>query len=236
MQNQIYTPKDSDQGMFGDEQTGLAALKTWTTQEVAKGLKVTDRNIRKHISKLEEGVHYLRNSSSDGGIIYLIAQKGVEKLGKLVNTKQAKDFATTLAVSESMTDPTNPLFWQKLQQQQQIAMEYLQTALEREKQNTLKLESETVKLASRDLEVKTQKEYKWKNQELQNDRGRTINYYVNKYFFDGDYAAAHNLAKATYKADTGVILPNARQMSLEQKKAYLEWLSRYEPKNQLSYV
>lgn len=96
----------------------------------------------------------------------------------------------------------------------------------KEKENQLLAKENTV-LATRDLEVKTQKEYKWINQEIQNDRGRTINYYVSKHFFDGDYRQAHQKAKDAYRQATGYNLPdNAKNMSIDQKKDYLLFLSR----------
>lgn len=96
----------------------------------------------------------------------------------------------------------------------------------KEKENLLLAKENTV-LASRDIEVKTQKEYKWINQEIQNDRGRTINYYVSKHFFDGDYRKAHQKAKEAYRQATGCSLPdNAKNMSIDQKKDYLLFLSK----------
>jgi anti-repressor protein len=95
------------------------------------------------------------------------------------------------------------------------------------KQENLKLQAENVLMSSRDLEVKTQKDYKWKNQVVQADRGRTINYYVSKLFFQGDYRQAHNQAKLAYKRSTGISLPqNISYASSEQKKDYLNWLSQ----------
>lgn len=98
--------------------------------------------------------------------------------------------------------------------------------LEKAEQENKKLALENVNLATRNLEVKTQKEYKWIKKEVQNDRGRTINYYVNKLFFNGNFAEAHNKAKESYKRATGISLPKTRWMSLEQKKDYLEYLSK----------
>jgi hypothetical protein len=118
----------------------------------------------------------------------------------------------------------------KTELKKQTPLELLKFAvaeLEAKEKENQKLALENTTLASRDLEVKTQKEYKWKSQELQNDRGRTINYYVNKHFFTGDYREAHNRAKAAFRNATGVNLPdNAKSMSMEQKKEYLDWLSR----------
>lgn len=91
------------------------------------------------------------------------------------------------------------------------------------------LESQNTKLASRDLEVKTKKEYKWKEGVLKNDIGVTINFYVMKYYKKGgiSYSTAHNKAKSDYKYYTGVNLPDrASKMSIKQKQAYLEWLSK----------
>lgn len=107
------------------------------------------------------------------------------------------------------------------------------------------LEKETATLATRDLKVKTKKEYQWKRDVIQKDRGRSINYFVfekflnriPKTFFNNDSveisypegarrAMAHNLAKKTYKEKTGFDLPKASLMSLEQKKDYLDFLSR----------
>lgn len=117
----------------------------------------------------------------------------------------------------------------KTEFKKQTPLELLKFAvaeLESKEKENQKLALENTTLASRDLEVKTQKEWKWKSQELQNDRGRTINYYVNKHFFTGNYRDAHNHAKNAYKQATGVDLPNAKSMSMEQKKDYLEFLSR----------
>ena len=99
--------------------------------------------------------------------------------------------------------------------------------LEKAEKENQKLALENATLATRDLEVKTQKEYKWIKEEVQNDRGRAINYYVNKHFFTGDYREAHNHAKEAFYNATGVKLPsNAKGMSMEQKKDYLEFLSK----------
>lgn len=108
--------------------------------------------------------------------------------------------------------------------------EILQMALAAE-EKVEKLEKENARLASRNLEVKTQKEYKWGEKELRNDQGRTINYYVHKYFnqlANNNYAEAHRLAKKVYKQATGINLPKAKYMSLEQKREYLKFLSHYE--------
>ena len=98
--------------------------------------------------------------------------------------------------------------------------------LERAEEENKKLALENTNLANREIEVKTQKDYKWLKQEVQNDRGRTINYYVQKHFFSGSYSEAHKKAKEFYKVNAGIALPNAKLMSLEQKKDYLEFLSR----------
>jgi len=118
----------------------------------------------------------------------------------------------------------------KTELKKQSPLELLKFAvaeLEAKEKENQKLALENTTLASRDLEVKTQKEYKWKSQEVQNDRGRSINYYVSKHFFTGSYREAHNNAKDAFRNATGVSLPsNARSMSMEQKKEYLDWLSR----------
>jgi phage regulator Rha-like protein len=102
-------------------------------------------------------------------------------------------------------------------------------ALEKKERENKQLASNNALLASQDLEVKTAKEYKYKTQILQNNRGRTINYYVNKYFFEGNYSLAHRKAKALYRSATGINLPDtAKMMSMEQKKDYLIWLSKYD--------
>lgn len=99
--------------------------------------------------------------------------------------------------------------------------------LEKAEAENKKLALENSTLANREIEVKTQKDYKWVKKEVQNDRGRTINYYVNKHFFSGSYAEAHKKAKESFREATGVDLPPiASLMSLEQKKEYLEYLSR----------
>jgi phage anti-repressor protein len=96
-------------------------------------------------------------------------------------------------------------------------------------QDNLRLQAENVLMSSRDLVVTTEKDYKWKTQILQADRGRTINYYVSKLFFKGDYREAHNSAKEAYRKDTGISLPsNIKYASTEQKKDYLDWLSQYD--------
>jgi len=95
------------------------------------------------------------------------------------------------------------------------------------KKENEKLASENTSLASRDIQPKTQKEYKWVKQEVQNDRGRTINYYVNKHFFNGSYSQAHKEAKEAFRRETGIKLPSkAKMMSLDQKKEYLNFLSK----------
>lgn len=102
-------------------------------------------------------------------------------------------------------------------------------AIEQLEAEKAKLALENTKLANRDLEVKTRKEYKWAKQEVQNDRGRTINYYVNRHFKQSTFSASHNAAKAAYARATGIVLPKyAKHFSMEQKKDYLDWLSRYE--------
>jgi len=118
----------------------------------------------------------------------------------------------------------------KTELKKQSPLELLKFAvaeLEAKEKENQKLALENTTLASRDLEVKTQKEYKWKSQEVKNDRGRSINYYVSKHFFTGSYRDAHNNAKDAFRNATGVSLPsNADSMSIEQKKEYLDWLSR----------
>jgi hypothetical protein len=92
-----------------------------------------------------------------------------------------------------------------------------------------KLALENTKLATRSLEVTTQKEYKWKKQELKDDMGRTINWYVGRKFYTNNWKTAHDKAKKAYRINTGVDLPNKIDLaSLEMKKSYLEWLSKYE--------
>jgi len=109
-------------------------------------------------------------------------------------------------------------------------IDILQLAIDEIKQlkkETEELALENSDLASRDLNVITQKEYKWKKQELLNDRGRTINYFVNRKFWSGSYSASHKKSKEAYTADTGKGLPDKSEFfSLEQKKEYLEWLSK----------
>lgn len=101
-------------------------------------------------------------------------------------------------------------------------------AIEQLEARNKQLEVETAKLATRDLEVKTEKEYKWKSEVVKADLGRNINYYVGKYFFDGDYSAAHRAAKKAFRLATGIDIPdNIKTVSTELKKRYLEWLSQY---------
>jgi hypothetical protein len=118
--------------------------------------------------------------------------------------------------------------------------------LEAKEQEVLFLAKENTTLATRDIEVKTQREYKWVKKEIQSDRGRGINYYVNKYFLpqvpetfyndDGieltysngaRYSLAHTLSKAVFKKDNYTLPNKAADMTMDQKKEYLEWLSRY---------
>lgn len=107
-------------------------------------------------------------------------------------------------------------------------LKYAVAELEAKEKELTLLAKENTTLATRDIEVKTQRDYKWVKQEVQNDRGRTINYYVNKHFFEGDYRKAHQKAKATFRESTGIYLPEkAELMTMDQKKEYLEWLSRY---------
>lgn len=95
-----------------------------------------------------------------------------------------------------------------------------------------KLALENTKLATRDLEVKTQKDYKWKKQELKDDMGRTINWYVGRKFYSNNWKTAHDKAKKAYRINTGVDLPTKIDLaSLEMKKSYLQWLSMYEVDN-----
>lgn len=101
-------------------------------------------------------------------------------------------------------------------------------AIEKLQEQNKKLESDVTKLATRDLEVKTEKEYKWKEEVKKDDLGRSINYYVNKLFFTGSYPESHQIAKETYRQATGVSLPDhAKAMTLEQKTNYLKFLSKY---------
>jgi hypothetical protein len=99
--------------------------------------------------------------------------------------------------------------------------------IERLDEENRKLQAEAVLLNSQDLTVKTQKEWKWKSQMVQNNRGRSINYYVSKHFFTGDYAEAHRKAKEAYREATGINLPPADLMSIDMKKDYLLWLSQF---------
>lgn len=105
-------------------------MSQFTTQQLADGFQVSSRNIRDHISKLDLDKDYeVRNSTSVAGKTYLLNESGVKKLAEVINTPKAKEFANQLAITESFTDPKNPLFWQKLTQQTQIAINYLQEAL-----------------------------------------------------------------------------------------------------------
>ena len=95
-----------------------------------------------------------------------------------------------------------------------------------------KLALENTKLATRDLKVKTQKDYKWKKQELKDDMGRTINWYVGRKFYTNNWKTAHDKAKKAYRINTGVDLPTKIDLaSIEMKKSYLQWLSMYEVDN-----
>jgi hypothetical protein len=107
-------------------------MSQFTTQQLADGFDVSIRNIQKHVLNLTENSHFIvANSGSSINKQYLLNESGVKKLSEMVNTPKAKEFANQLAISESFTDPKNPLFWQKLTQQNQIAINYLQEALER---------------------------------------------------------------------------------------------------------
>ena len=66
-------------------------------------------------------------------------------------------------------------------------------------------------------------------EEIKDAKGRTINYYVGKYFVqNNNWRQGHTDAKAAYKRATGITLLRANQMTLDQKQDYLDWLSKYE--------
>lgn len=92
------------------------------------------------------------------------------------------------------------------------------------------LEVANTELATRSLEVKTEKEYKWKVKVIRDDLGKMINYYVKKHFLpfsNNSYSLAHTKAKKEYKAISGVDLPTHISLaSAEAKREYLNWLSR----------
>lgn len=123
----------------------------------------------------------------------------------------------------SLSGNTNTVSVSQLLQMNVNVIGQLQAQLE-EKQKKV------AELAKRDLEVTTQKEFKWKKEVIQRDRGNTINYYVNLYFKRGvSFSRAHQDAKQAYYNATGISLPHyAKHMSMDQKRDYLDWLSRYE--------
>jgi|688.fasta_scaffold476205_2 hypothetical protein len=214
-------------------------MSQFTTQQLADGFSVTSRNIRDHISKLDLNLDYeVRNSTSAGGKTYLINQLGVKKLAEVINTPKAKEFANQLAVSESFTDPKNPLFWQKLTQQNQIAINYLQEALEKKeaennqlKDSLVKTETLALNIAKTPLNVEKVKDYKGYVKAKKDDLGKAINYYVYKLFQDKgrDYSQAHVFAKEAYKASGKGTLPHyAEHFTLQQKESYLDFLANYD--------
>jgi hypothetical protein len=180
----------------------------------------------------------VRNSTSAGGKTYLINQLGVKKLAEVINTPKAKEFANQLAVSESFTDPKNPLFWQKLTQQNQIAINYLQEALEKKeaennqlKDSLVKTETLALNIAKTPLNVEKVKDYKGYVKAKKDDLGKAINYYVYKLFQDKgrDYSQAHVFAKEAYKASGKGTLPHyAEHFTLQQKESYLDFLANYD--------
>lgn len=155
--------------------------------------------------------------------------------------------AKALSFKKAYIKAFNEIANQLVQAKPKTTLELLKDVvfeLEAKEKENLLLAKENSVLANRDLEVKTQKEYKWKKQEIQNDRGRTINYYVEKYFLpqvpntfinsDGieltytagaKYALAHNLAKLEFSVKNYKLPKYARDMSMEQKKDYLIYLS-----------
>jgi len=206
--------------------------KTYTAQDLAKGFNVGIRNIQQHTDKLTENLDFiLSQSTSVGGKPRKdYTEQGVIKLANIIQTNEAKEFVKQVTLQTSLTDPTNPLFWQKLQQQNQIALDYLQKALEKKEKENQQLALTNTELATRDLEVKTEKEYKWKVKVVKDDLGKMINYYVRKHFLplaNNSYSLAHTKAKKEYKAISGVDLPaHISLASTEAKREYLNWLSK----------
>ena len=171
------------------------------------------------------GLSQYKDDSGKTNPCYIIDKDGFTLLAMGFTGKKAmkfkKDYIQAFNVMEA-----------QLQSPKQLStLEMLKlavTELEAKEKEIKHLASNNALLAAQDLEVKTAKEYKWKAQVVQANRGRSINYYVSKYFFNGDYREAHNNAKLAYKESTGICLPSkADLMSMEQKKDYLDWLSKY---------
>lgn len=194
--------------------------KLYSTQEVAEGFNCTTRNINKHSKKLTENVDYImRNCGSSRYTSRKLTETGIRKLATMINTQQAQSFVRSLAVQDYQhSSIANANSIAQLIQQNTEALKYLQG------QNAM-LEKEVVRLSTRKIEVKTQKEYKWQKEEKLKELGTKINYFVNILFYNGDYKKAHDEAKSVYRMSTGHALPHrAYLMTVEQKEDYLQFL------------
>ncbi len=225
MNNKIQVFKNSDYNV----RTQMVNNEVWfCLVDVANILKIT--SYRKTADNLRNSQRCIFNIQPQGDTIF-INESGLYRILLRSRKKEAESFQVWV---EDEVLPTIRKTGSYQVEKPKTPLELLKIAVSeleaKEKENKL-LADTNKELANRDLEVKTQKDYKWKKQVVQNDRGRAINYYVNKYFFNGSYQEAHNKAKDIYRQSTGYNLPNkAILMSLEQKKDYLSWLSRYQQK------
>lgn len=199
--------------------------KVVTSTQIAEFLDLeirsVDRLISKHCNKIAKYGEVRFEITPSNKKVYYLNENQALFLGTLSkNTDLVIEFkqAIVSAYSEAKQPKQLPIL---------DLLKLATQELEKKEAEIKNLAQDNTTLASRQLEVKTQKEYKWKSKEIQNDRGRTINYYVTKHFFDGDYRTAHQKAKQVYRQATGVMLPHrASLMSQEQKLDYLQFLSR----------
>lgn len=205
---------------------------TTTSLQVAEFFKKDHSKILRDIrsildqeTKANFGLSNYKDKSGKENLMYIIDKDGFTLLAMGFTGKKAFEF------KKSYIKAFNAMEKELSKPKQLSTLDLLklnQKAIEQLEQRAKELETENTKLANRDLEVKTQKDYKWKEKELRADRGRTINYYVTRHFFEGNYKEAHDKAKLAYKSNTGVNLPMSEKlMSLDQKKDYLNWLSKF---------
>jgi phage regulator Rha-like protein len=198
-----------------------------TNDTIAESLKLDIRSINRTIS------NYIDRLQEYGTVRFEITPL-TQKKTYFLTEEQALLLATLSRNSKRVVEFKQTLVSEYAKLRRKVGISQLLAmnvqVIEELSERAKLLEGEVTKLATRDLEVKTEKEYKWKQKVVQNDRGKTINYYVKLYFnVDGNYSKAHKDAKRAYYIATGIFLPHyAKDMSMEQKKDYLEWLAKYE--------
>jgi len=249
--NTLYKkPSDLEKGLFSDVEN-----KTFDFSliEVKDG-KVNARNLQKFLNNKREFAHYIKDRliGFEEGIDfdkivkphknnkkeYFLTVETAKHLAMIERNKRGKQARNYFIQAEK-----------KLRQLQGVKpltkIEILELALQTEKEN-IKLKADNAKLATRDLEVNTLKEYKWKKQISKNDIGNQINQHVRDKFLpkipdfkideNGQQielnsghkiAKAQKLARESYKKATNCPMPKSKNRTLNQYKSFLTYLIKY---------